>query len=888
MAASIRASQKGLTIIDQERIKRGWNKDARAWIDAANISRSTLQRFWKEQPIRQENFLAICKAVGIDNWEEIVDYYPGSYSRTTTVQEVKDVDIIVHLLVQDLASEDISVRKKAADKLGQIGDEAVVPALIRAMEEDEDSDVRWRAIDALGQIRSDTAIPALIEVLSDEDPRVRHVAINALEQIGSDAAIPALLEILESEDSFVRSTAVAALVKIGSRNSVVINALVNLLQTEQDKQVLWQAARSLEEIDPGNVIVTDVLTELLATDQHSFQQVVQDLDWVRELFERSLQPTLASAQTWKALGSLQQQQGNYEAAMDSYDKALECNPNYSEAWYFRGNTLSQLSRYEEAIASYDNALMSFEEAFQFVESAVFTKTGKHLSNVQRLVLQGALQKQNYNQIAETYNYNESYIKEVGYTLWKLLSEVLGEAVNKSNSRTVLERKLLTDRDNLLNGLLPIHLFLEALYNRGNLLRKLGRTEKAITSYEYALVAAQKIGDRFGEANALNNLGNTYDSLGQYQQALEFYQQALAITEVLGDTGHREKVLSEITQIFIQIGEFERALATAQVIQDEQKRLKELTRVIEEVVSRVEGDRVREILASLRTDSDQRIRALVSRYLSTGTREALVVGINRYPLLGETLGSSAKHLETPARDAEAIAQLLEQYGNFRVTRLPARIIDGRIQIDPNKAVLLSDLEAAIAQLFVPDRGSSPETALLFFTGYGLKKSLGRFTEGFLATSDTNPNSSLYGVSLQWLKRLLQESSVQQRVIWLDCFHSSELFQLDDFSYELNPEQDFCFMATSREATYEETASDAHRTLTSALLQGLNPERRTDGLVGSVDLVDFVRQVLKDSPYLPVSSLLGRPITLTSRKTEGAKLQLTTTYDLSLSLSSENSF
>jgi hypothetical protein len=189
------------------------------------------------------------------------------------------------------------------------------------------------------------------------------------------------------------------------------------------------------------------------------------------------------------------------------------------------------------------------------------------------------------------------------------------------------------------------------------------------------------------------------------------------------------------------------------------------------------------------------------------------------------------------------------------------------------------------LFVPDGRSSPETALLFFTGYGLKKSLGRFTEGFLATSDTNPNSSLYGVSLQWLDRLLQESSVQQRVIWLDCFHSSEPLKLDDFTYELNPEQDFCFMATSRDAIYEETANDAYRTLTSALLQGLNPETRTDGVVGSVDLVDFVRKLLKDSPYLPVSSLVGRPIALTSRKTESRDLQLNTTYDLSLNLSSE---
>ena len=36
------------------------------------------------------------------------------------------------------------------------------------------------------------------------------------------------------------------------------------------------------------------------------------------------------------------------------------------------------------------------------------------------------------------------------------------------------------------------------------------------------------------------------------------------------------------------------------------------------------------------------------------REALVVDINRYPLLKDTPTSEAKHLTTPASDAEAIA------------------------------------------------------------------------------------------------------------------------------------------------------------------------------------------------------------------------------------------
>lgn len=77
MADSLRASEKGLDIIDRARRKKGWNKDAPRWIDAACVSRSNLQQFWARKPIRQGNFVAICKAVGIEEWEAIVDDSPG-------------------------------------------------------------------------------------------------------------------------------------------------------------------------------------------------------------------------------------------------------------------------------------------------------------------------------------------------------------------------------------------------------------------------------------------------------------------------------------------------------------------------------------------------------------------------------------------------------------------------------------------------------------------------------------------------------------------------------------------------------------------------------------------------------------------------------------------
>ncbi|MGL4502352.1 MAG: caspase family protein, partial [Planktothrix sp.] len=55
------------------------------------------------------------------------------------------------------------------------------------------------------------------------------------------------------------------------------------------------------------------------------------------------------------------------------------------------------------------------------------------------------------------------------------------------------------------------------------------------------------------------------------------------------------------------------------------------------------------------------------------RQALVVGINRYPNL--------ENLKRPAFDAEAIAHLLETYGGFRVRRLPVGVANEKFQVNP---------------------------------------------------------------------------------------------------------------------------------------------------------------------------------------------------------------
>jgi hypothetical protein len=78
-----------------------------------------------------------------------------------------------------------------------------------------------------------------------------------------------------------------------------------------------------------------------------------------------------------------------------------------------------------------------EEILKFADNLVFAKTGKHLDNVQEAILRGTWQDQKYPKIAEELHRSEGHVRDIASELSKILSEVLGKEVNKSNFRSTL-------------------------------------------------------------------------------------------------------------------------------------------------------------------------------------------------------------------------------------------------------------------------------------------------------------------------------------------------------------------------------------------------------------------------------------------------------------------
>ncbi len=101
--------------------------------------------------------------------------------------------------------------------------------------------------------------------------------------------------------------------------------------------------------------------------------------------------------------------------------------------------------------------LDWEKAVHLANQAVFLNINRSLTDIEVIVLKGAWQRQEYDEIAAQHQYATSYIsQDVAPKLWKILSEALGEKVKKSNFKQALERywqkpieHLRTIRDRLL-------------------------------------------------------------------------------------------------------------------------------------------------------------------------------------------------------------------------------------------------------------------------------------------------------------------------------------------------------------------------------------------------------------------------------------------------------
>jgi HEAT repeat protein len=163
-------------------------------------------------------------------------------------------------LLAALRDPDINVASAAAENLGNIGDDAIAPELIRAVIENNSVLFRFSAMLALGKLSTNLGIPGEIIKLADESI-LRNVVYDCVGNIGDETAAAMLLQGFVLRQKSSRIAAVNAWYRIYSRSHGTSRVLL------EDSFALFCSTEILENLidlfDIQNPILSEALIVLL-------------------------------------------------------------------------------------------------------------------------------------------------------------------------------------------------------------------------------------------------------------------------------------------------------------------------------------------------------------------------------------------------------------------------------------------------------------------------------------------------------------------------------------------------------------------------------------------------------------------------------------------------
>lgn len=122
----------------------------------------------------------------------------------------------IRVILSELRDTNKEKRRAAVMKLGMLGGDDALKALIRTVENDkEDLIVRGRAALMLGKVGDHRAVAPLIRALDAPGFQTPINAVQSLGQLGDERAIMPLVQIAETQTDRLREAALTALTRLG-------------------------------------------------------------------------------------------------------------------------------------------------------------------------------------------------------------------------------------------------------------------------------------------------------------------------------------------------------------------------------------------------------------------------------------------------------------------------------------------------------------------------------------------------------------------------------------------------------------------------------------------------------------------------------------------------
>ena len=207
----------------------------------------------------------------------------------------------VELLIAQLSSEDLEVRRSAVVALGRIGESSATLAVANTL---DDNALSIDAANALAQIGDPRAVDGLLKLLGDDDASIRQSAVSALNSVMPPAMSERIIPLLNDRDPNVRESAVkiagyfgypesgAALVELSrDANERVRCAAIEHLPYVEDRRAFDVLVHAIKDETPnvraaaaralGTIDAPEVVRPLI-------EGLADDDVWVRYFSARAL------------------------------------------------------------------------------------------------------------------------------------------------------------------------------------------------------------------------------------------------------------------------------------------------------------------------------------------------------------------------------------------------------------------------------------------------------------------------------------------------------------------------------------------------------------------------------------------------------------------------
>jgi tetratricopeptide (TPR) repeat protein len=170
---------------------------------------------------------------------------------------------------------------------------------------------------------------------------------------------------------------------------VTLDADGNALPYQEENALLSEEELESQQAAPTEMITLDELFSRLQADPMLVQMIAQQvgiettdpqvvIEAVVNQFNAANEAAINEAGVFFNQGVAQDEAGDCEGAIASYEKALEIQPNLYEVWFNKGNVLSKIGRFEEAVQAYDKVIEIQPDIHE-----VWHNRGNALSNLGR-------------------------------------------------------------------------------------------------------------------------------------------------------------------------------------------------------------------------------------------------------------------------------------------------------------------------------------------------------------------------------------------------------------------------------------------------------------------------------------------------------------------------